>query len=373
MKETTLRERPFEFLRRKDREPFSAETVRNWYIARAYVLEKLKGIAFAPDAEGHLSVIVDGDTPLMLAVVRQIALSAHYLNYEEFDRLGRLSGRNRTVITLVTGMEASEITGCLMREEYLGNLLSCCKHSVFGAEYNGSSFLDIELRIVHKTAGDSEEGVRMDEEDIAGFIRSLPEETVFSIDTDKAIYTNRVYQLGAQVDNLPAEDIHCARRYSHALDTFQYRLLQEKVSPLVDDDRWKKDRIAVENGLSNIFCSDCFETRAACVRAYCRTQATPEKDAWDACIEALSGSEHQRWATEKLIMGYRPLNQEERHAYGRLFGQERAFYVSRLKKDPQFRALIDLCSIRDLRRIDPNSMKYDSIIMLAIPLILEKA
>ena len=72
-------------------------------------------------------------------------------------------------------------------------------------------------------------------------------------------------------------------------------------------------------------------------------------------------------------MGYRPLNQEERHAYGRLFGQERAFYVSRLKKDPQLRALIDLCSIRDLRRIDPNSMKYDSIIMLAIPLILEKA
>ena len=76
------RERPFEYLKRKDtNESFPEETIRNWYIARSYILEKLKDISFAPGSGGHLHAVLDGDSPIMLAAARQLALSAHYLNF----------------------------------------------------------------------------------------------------------------------------------------------------------------------------------------------------------------------------------------------------------------------------------------------------
>ena len=75
MKAAVLRERPFEFLRRKGSlEAYPDQTVANWYIARAYVLDFLKDVAFIPGMPGSLHVVVEGDSPLMLAVVRHLAL-----------------------------------------------------------------------------------------------------------------------------------------------------------------------------------------------------------------------------------------------------------------------------------------------------------
>lgn len=362
-KEQSL-ERPFEFLKHRNGEPFSDETIRNWYIARAFVLDRLKPFAFAPDSPEHLHVVVNGDSPLMLSVVRQAALSAHFLNYEEFDRLGRLSCRNRTVITVVSQKEAEEITGLLEKEDYLWNLLKHCKYSVFGKVCNEDSWIDVEFQIVKKAVKGSDPVLWIEESEIT--------DDACAIDTRKAVYTNRVYQLGGEIDNLPAEDIHSAKRYAQALDTFQYRLLQEEVTPLVDEARWRDGQFAVKNGLSNIFCSDCFETRLSGIRSYAEAHSMAEKDAWESNNEALSLSEHHRWCVEKLILGFRPLNGEERLAFERLFRKQRACFVARLKKDPLSPALIDLCSNRDLRRIDPDSMKYDSFLLLAIPSILNK-
>ena len=48
------RERPFEYLKRKgSNEPFTEETVRNWYIARSYILEKLKE-CFLPERAAQI-------------------------------------------------------------------------------------------------------------------------------------------------------------------------------------------------------------------------------------------------------------------------------------------------------------------------------
>ena len=372
MRKEPYLERPFEFLKRRNGEPFSDETVRNWYRARAIVLDRLKPFAIAPDSGQHLHIVVNGDSPLMLSVVRQAALSAHFLNYEEFDRLGRLSCKNRTVITVVSHRDEAEITGLLEKEEYLCNLLKHCRHSVFGQVRNGGSWIDIEIQIVKEAARESDNPLWIDESEITHFLQSLPQDEVFAIDTRKAVYTDRVYQLSGQIANLPAEDIHCAKRYSHALDTFQYRLLQDEVSPLVDETCWKCDPPVVKNGLSNIYCSDCFETRLSGIKDFAERHSIPEKEAWEINNEALSLSEHQRWSVEKLILGYRPLDDDERLAVERLFGKQRAHYISRLKKDSQSPALIDLCSNRDLRRIDPDSMKYDSFLLLAIPSILKK-
>ena len=45
MNQKVNKEKPFEYLKRKDGTDFSTETVNNMYVARAYVLDKLKGVA----------------------------------------------------------------------------------------------------------------------------------------------------------------------------------------------------------------------------------------------------------------------------------------------------------------------------------------
>ena len=71
-------EKVFEFLRRKENgEKYDSVTVKNWYIARSYVLDRLKDVSYDPDSNDHLHVVLLGDTPLMLCIARQVALSAH--------------------------------------------------------------------------------------------------------------------------------------------------------------------------------------------------------------------------------------------------------------------------------------------------------
>ena len=370
MKKKVLRERPFEYLRRLgDNQPFPAETVRNWYVARAYVLDKLKDTAFAPGSAERLSVVVDGDSPLLLSVVRQLALCAHYVNYEEYDQLGRFSCRNRTVVTIVTGKDKDSILSELGKEEYLNLLIRHCKYTVFGETVNEGSYIDIEFCMVRERPQDCP--VCIKEEDVTGFAAACNQEELYSIDTRKAVLTGRVYKLGAIIDNLPAEDIHSAKRYIHALDTFQYRLLAEKIRPMIDDAKWKSSQTAVRGNLSNLFCSDCFESRALSIKRFCEASGMPEQDAWEINNEALSVSEHHRWVADKLIMGFRPLLEQERLSYESLFGKNRYSYWKMLKNDSKAPSHIDLCSYRDLRRIDPDNMKYDSFLMLAIPIILK--
>lgn len=376
MKKELARECPFEYLTRKNsHETFSKEIVRNWYIARAFVLDKLKGISFAPDSGGHLHAVIDGDSPLMQAVVRQLALSAHYINFVEHDSADRLVCRNRTSLTLITQKDAADILVDLEKEENLCNLLKYCKHSVFGDIKNDRSFIDIELEIVKETP-EKTDCIWITEAEVNTFVKSQTPEDLFSIDTRKAIYTNSAYKLGVAIDNLPYEDIFNASRYSRGLDTFQYRVLQDKNGVGLVEDSWKNDPFAAKEGLSNLFCSDCFESREAAIKRrhphYEDMSGKEKRKLWEEQIIALSRSEHSRWCVEKLIMGYRPLNKQEQFEYGCLFQKKRAEYLKALKRNVEGPAHLDLCSFRDLRRIDPDNMKYDGFLVLAIPLILEK-
>ena len=70
-------------------------------------------------------------------------------------------------------------------------------------------------------------------------------------------------------------------------------------------------------------------------------------------------------------MGFSPLSGPERKEYGSLFGKRRAAFSKQLKNNAAHPAHIDICSYRDLCRVDPDSLKYDSFLMLAIPLILD--
>lgn len=345
-------EKPFEYLKRKDGSAFSPEIVKNWYKARIYVLEKLKDVVIGPTSKEHLNVVVTSDTPLMLSTVRQVALLAHYLNFDES------TGKNRTLITIVS--KNRQILEELKKEEYLCNLTDLCKYTLFeSAPVNGDSYIDIELRINEELPKDNDGiTITLSEEEANAFVNSKNPDEVLSIDTRKAVLTGRIYDLGTLIDNIPAEDIHNARRYMFALDVFKHKLLRKRITPMVDAQTWNTDLVKVKNGLSNIFCADCFEWK--------RSLCTEENN------EALSKSEHARWVVEKLIMGFRPLNRCERLHEERLFDAEKKQYLRQLKLNPTEPVHIDLCSYADLRRINPDDLKYDSFLMLAIPAILRK-
>ena len=52
-----------------------------------------------------------------------------------------------------------------------------------------------------------------------------------------------------------------------------------------------------------------------------------------------------------------------------IFGAERRAYRKKLKQNGIH---IDLCSYRDLRRMNPVNMKYDCFLMMAMPRILKE-
>lgn len=377
MKKRIMRERPFEYFRLKDGStPLPEEAVKNWYIARAFVLEMFKDISFAPGCNCHLHVTVDGDSPLMLSVLRQVALSAHYPNFVEYDANQGSVCRNRTVITLLTKREDTDILAELGKEEYLCNLLKYCKHAVSGAVVNEDSFLDIELEIKHDMDADPN-GLVFRQEDVMSFMESVDMEDIYSIDTSKAIFASKAYKLGAVIDNLTYENIYSAGRYNKALDTFQFKFLDDKKkNARLVSKKWEDDINAVRNGLSNVLCADCFESRELSVKkshpGYEKLSARKRKAVWEKCNDALSLSEHSRWVVEKLILGYSPFSKSQRLEYESLFGKRREAYRDSLKNNVSAPAHLDMCSYWDLHRVDPDDMKYDSFLMLAIPLILEK-
>lgn len=373
-------EKPFEYLKRKENNAFfEKDVVENWYKARAFVLDKLKDVAYEPTSDDHLHVVVDVDkddnhlSPLMLSVVRQIALTAHYLNF--FEGCEKEAPRNRTVITLVS--KNPQLRKELDKEEYLCNLLSYCK-CVFedSKTENNDSYIDLEFHFVSTWSEKAK--YRFAEKDVEDFcdMKKNRGEDIFSIDTRMASYADRMYQLGATIDNLPAEDIHCTERYSVAIDVFRYKMLKSRATLIFEKDKCQgKSTCEIKEKISNILCADCFKIREWSIEKCKGTKFKSKKELWAEYNEPLSRSEHSRWVVEKLILGYRPLNDEER-AYDenlQMLGcGKNKDYRKMLKRRDNDPAHIDLCSYIELRRINPNDLKYDSFLMLAIPIILHK-
>ena len=140
-------EQPFEYLKRKNGEAFDSEIVANWYKARAFVLNKFSHIAFLPGDVHHFHpiVMVDNECGLMLSVVRQLALYAHFLNYNE--NFPDIKGRKRTSITIISNNP--NILDIIQKEEYLCNLPKYCSLTIEDKEpRNKDSYIDIEIEIV---------------------------------------------------------------------------------------------------------------------------------------------------------------------------------------------------------------------------------
>jgi hypothetical protein len=373
------KERPFELLRNKEGKPFSEETVRNWYLARAYVLKMLSKIEkehpFSPDSDEHLHVVLTRVDERMMSIVRFVALYAHYLNFNE--ECADNESCQRTIISIVN-TQNKDIKEILSKEEYLCNLPTYCKWVERNNVTNKDSYVDIEIHVVsqppQKNTGEIMLVVNADE--VEKFFGKVNDE-VFRIDTRKAFYTSKMYDIGETIENLPAENIHDAKRYTMALNVYQYREMEALPEKIFEDKIAEGKQYKLKEMLSNVFCSDCFESRNNVISYLCKGKKGDVIEQWGEYNEVLSKSEHARWVAEKLIMGYRPFSEEEHHYDELLRVQFKSkaklsrFHNS-LKRNDDDLAHIDLCSYRDLRRINPSDMKYDSFLMLAIPKILEK-
>ncbi len=98
-----------------------------------------------------------------------------------------------------------------------------------------------------------------------------------------------------------------------------------------------------------------------------------KEDDWQQCyalsaneIDLLTAVEHNRWSVEELILGYRPLTDDE---------QQQVEHDAQLKKKfrNELKAHYDLRSFNDLRADDTgkNSQVYDQVLTQGIPLIIK--
>lgn len=344
------------------------EEVENWYKARHYVLDlmpPLDGKGIRANSSKYVHVLVDKITPLTLAVIRQICLIAHYPNYDEETE------KNRTVISICE--EQAEVAFEKMKTcPYLGNLLNYCQCTIRGKierEEDKNLPIDIEFKFIPNNNPKKSE-----ENDYEFIIKSVEIEKAvtgydkFYMDVTKGMLVNMVYNTGVEIDNLPACDNANIERYSTALNVFCYKLKSEKIretwlrdTGLKEDDTY--GLIAVKNQLSSVFCGDCFASKM-------RSIVNADVKDMSATIDTLARCEHTRWNVEKLIMGFTPLLQEDWFQLESCFGKERKALVKKFKTDEENPRHIDLCSNKDLRRVNPSDIKYDYFLMLAMPQIM---
>lgn len=378
---------------------FDAHEAELWYQARDYVMNRVLPIdegGIGPRSDKHVHIVVDSIEENMLVVVRQLCLLAHYPNFDE------ASGANRTVITFCTKKE--DFLNEVYKTEIFGKLLSLCEwvikdeegkvldKQVFDKTKNDYFPLDIEFEFTKQDITELEELKKKNtnKNEYITIIKSPNVDDFFndkskltnSIDISKGMLVNMVYNTGATIDNLPACDNENIARYSTALNVFCYNLKHEEIekkwkeSAKVQNDGSYKE-LDIKNQLSSIFCADCFESRLRgildtkdkTVNEYLLNdfESVMEKLREQDTINALVRCEHARWNVERLIMGFEPLSEKELYDIECCFGQERK---SKIKKYKGKLKHIDLCSNKNLRRLNPSDVKYDYFLMLAMPQIV---
>ena len=347
----------------------------NWYKARYYVqcaMEPLDGNGISPTSSRHVHIVIENiDTPLMQAVARQICLIAHYPNFNEE------SGENRTLITLCSDGPSDTYTN-IKDKKVFGNLLEFCRCNIEPDKNTRDLIpLDIEFEFLDKNP--------YSEKDVRCITLADVEEATNNFDTANAkidvtmgMLVNMVYNTGVEIQNLPATDNANIERYSTALNVFCYKLKSDTISQ-----KWKECGSDIKNKLSSVFCADCFEARIkglldteektlaeyllhdfdAVTKEICKEENGKAKN-----LNALARCEHSRWNVEKLIMDFYPLQESDWYELENCFGEERNDKIRYLKKKKYKH--IDLCSYKNLRRVNPADIKYDYFLMLAMPQIM---
>ena len=361
------------------------EVRQNWYKARHYVnyvLSKSEGRGLTTEPSDRIHIAIEAfpanrqKNALMFAVIRQICLMAHYPNFNEE------TGEHKTLISIYSGEGNVHSVYDEMKDyPYLGNLLEYCKCTIEGKAVTNSGDtipLDIEFQFVNDRQSIDKDAIFISHSDVENGTKDFREE----MDITMGMLVNMVYHTGAEIDNLPANDNANIERYSIALNVFCYKLKPSLILQTWKDcARPQEDgtykEIDIKNQLSSVFCADCFDTH---IRWFLDTrektateyllqdfERVMKKICEEKTITSLARCEHARWNVEKLIMGFKPLSMEDWYEIETCFGDERKRKIKALKKIGRH---IDICSCKDLHRVNPSDIKYDFFLMLAMPQIM---
>lgn len=349
-----------------------------------------------PDCKDHVHVVVMGADRRMLFMLRQAALLAHYLNFDDE------TGINRTVLTIVdtSAENTDELIATKSRidsADCLSNLTKVCPWSYemwHGKKKSGNqarSYIDIHLRIVglgnmstndfvvellnaerHQRVTiiaykDILENLKVSNKDIhTNYFQmyEVPRGDVTCVDEDEIMHLkvakkiSAIYHFSQYLDDIKACDIDNVYRYAQAIKIFAKYAKGKDL-----DECWNKQE-DLRLILSNVYCADGIQPK---IRGF--KCATPKEllKTVSSHLKQFAKCEHTRWNVEKLILGFREWNAQESYEYEFLYGSEAKDYRDRKKKEES--AHIDICSNRTLRRIDLESVKYDNFFMLAIPYI----
>lgn len=362
-------------------------------IARHIILKNIKhldGDGIAPNSEISVHVIIVGTSELSFAVARQVALTAHYPNFDE------KSSNNRTKITIISEKEADTIF--LELKKATGNLLDISKYSYL--KYcddnfdcikveNSDSFLDLEFEIltinkslqekyfnqIKKESNNKLISVLFEKTDLFEFSdRTLLncfyqnfeidahnyDEVTTSVDISKAMIIKTIYNEGIDMKNVTISDKSNIHVFDKIINIVAKFTRSKKI-------RQNWEGISNDEKLSNIICADCLESKyRSCNKADIKNKIGL---VLIDNLSAFSKSEHTRWCVEKLILNYRPYTKYERFKYTKLSNKDKKLMKNNMKNSVN-KAHIDICSNNRLISTDPDSFKFDCFITLAINKII---
>lgn len=135
---------------------------------------------------------------------------------------------------------------------------------------------------------------------------------------------------------------------------------------LINDIERIWDELGIVDKLSNIDMVDSIPTKIRSIKANYEGKIYELADCIQKhkhLVECLSYSEHLRWVTERLVMGYRPLLKEE---YENVVSGKETKDSYKLNN----RAHLDICSNEQLTKVDPESPQNDINNIENIPLLL---
>lgn len=315
--------------------------VREWYFARSFVEQRLNNILYRKDNGGAPKFVIDGVSSQMCAIIREIILRAHYTDFVEPKN--DKTKLNQTVIVVLCDKGQKEATQKTLRNTpFLGNYID---YSWGTFDMEALDYLDVDVIVEEKPYGEKS---NVSEEMFEGIVYSC------DIDICRAQMANNIYCIGNDIYNLP--DIR-----PEDIDMYEIPLREFESKSFIKDIDKEWDKLSVKNKLSNVFCTDIFPQRLAILESSKNSEDTI-KQTIEKNIRNLSQSEHSRWVAEKLILGFIPWTATHHYEYSLLFDDDKQKYYKMLKSKEIH---LDICSYRDLCRLDPQNRKFDTFLILS--------
>ena len=160
-------------------------------------------------------------------------------------------------------------------------------------------------------------------------------------------------------------------KWINAYYTKEYGSETDKQSWKEKDERWVQDiwnKAKVSDKWSSIHSANMIHTKLRAVGCNIDSNIEDIRTAFDANIQMLVLTEHNRWVVEQLLGGFRPYYKEEWAEYQSLSGN----YKIKKRKENTKKAHANICSNTTLRIEDPGSPLKDEQVTLALIEIIEQ-